>query len=168
MDVFSLQMLLGHEPIQDERSSYRLGFFSPLDVEYSRSLVAPSLYEVLLPRLCSSGRFVWLLDTEQPVEEGVPLRWDDGEPWRFQLNIVPDDNRQLWHISGQLCQDGRTVPLRDVVLLLAEGAVLFQDRLARLRIQEISGKLTPEKNSTFHRLHRIPKYRSIRWRPSLS
>ena len=56
--------------------------------------LSPAMYEQMLPRLCGTGRFVWLLDSRLPFEEGRRLTWDDGPPWQFRLRLEPDEARQ--------------------------------------------------------------------------
>ena len=69
-----------------------------------------------------------------PEEDGRPLAWDDGPPWRFRLRIEADDKKKRWLLEGQLVREGQSgpVPLKTPALLLASGLVLLEDRLARL------------------------------------
>jgi superfamily II DNA or RNA helicase len=101
---------------------------------FSRAVIAPAMYDFLLPSLCATGRFVWQLDSSLPAEEGSPIAWDDGDPWRFRLRAEEDDQRQVWRLSGQVCRGRAIVPLGDVVLLMASGIILFPDKLARLDV----------------------------------
>lgn len=96
----------------------------------------PVLHDVLLPRLCQSGRFFWTLD---PQSESVPptssLTWDDGPPWRFRVNVVEDREAQVWRLTGELfrTETGESVSATKAPVCLTQtGVVLFPDRLARL------------------------------------
>ncbi len=92
---------------------------------------AAAAYEHLLPRLCAHERFVWLPNGESPVEQGRRVVWDDGPPWRFRLQVEPDDARRQWNVTGRLARpDAEPVPLERPVLL-TDGAALFEDQLAR-------------------------------------
>ena len=101
---------------------------------FSRAVIAPAMYEVLLPSLCATGRFLWQLDSSLPAEEGNSIAWDDGDPWRFRLRAEEDDQGQLWRLSGHVCRGSNVVPLSDVLLLMATGIVLFPGKLARLDV----------------------------------
>jgi superfamily II DNA or RNA helicase len=132
-DLDLLQLLLGNQAQNDSQfhSYYYSGSY--LDGQtFTRSIVAPAMYDVLLPRLCRTGRFVWLLNSSLPVEDGDPLAWDDGPAWEFRLRVTPNETAQAWDIEGELFRADASVPLHDAVLLLAHGLVLFPDRLARL------------------------------------
>lgn len=95
--------------------------------------IAPEMHDVLLPKMCQTGRFVWLLDSDlSPDVDGQPVNWDDGPAWQFQLQIDTDDEAQAWHLGGKLYRDGETAELQEPVLLLAVGLVLFPDRLCKL------------------------------------
>ncbi|MCX7426670.1 MAG: SNF2-related protein [Planctomycetia bacterium] len=102
--------------------------------QVSRAVVLPATYEIVLPRLCATGRFVWQMDSSLPVEEGRPMAWDGGDPWRLRLSVEDDPQRRRWRLLGELVRGGDRVPLSDAVLLLDNGLVLFPDRLARLNV----------------------------------
>ena len=91
-------------------------------------------YEQVLPKLCATGRLVWTLNSfGQKLEtEGRPLAWDDGPPWRFRLRIEPDDKNRRWLLEGELVREAATLPLKTPPLMVADGLVLHDDRLARL------------------------------------
>jgi superfamily II DNA or RNA helicase len=118
----------------------RYGYYGYHDYEPKTSQVslAAGAYEHLLPKLCATGRFVWMLDSSQqvPEEDGRGLAWDDGPPWRFCLCIEADDKKKRWLLEGQLVREGEEspLPLKTPSLLLASGLVLLEDRLARLAV----------------------------------
>jgi superfamily II DNA or RNA helicase len=126
-----VELLVGSQAGDD--SPYgRYGYYGYRSI--SRSVVAPAMYDVLLPKLSATGRFVWQLNSASPPEEGTRIAWDDGDPWRFRLAVEEDDGRQLWRILGSICRGDKSVPLDDVVLLMATGLVLFPDKLARFDV----------------------------------
>jgi len=128
-----LQQLLGNTVQNDAYyGSYYYGGSAVDSQAYNRCAISPSLQDVLLPRLCGSGRFVWLLNNGMPLEEGRTIAWDDGPAWQFRLAIQPDEARRQWTIQGQLYRGEQAVPLTDAVLLLSHGLVLFPQTLARL------------------------------------
>ena len=94
--------------------------------------VPAALYEHLLPRLAATGRFVWHLDSSLPTEEAKPLAWDDGEPWKFQLELIADDKKKNWTLSGAYHRGKQVRPLSDAVMPTPTGLLLMDDKLARL------------------------------------
>ena len=95
-----------------------------------------SLQDVLLPKLCQSGRLIWALDpqslTAPPTQT---LVWDDGAPWRFRVNVVEDRAAQVWRMTGELfrAETGEVISAtKGPVCLMQYGLVLFPDCLARL------------------------------------
>ncbi len=116
----------------------RYGYHGYHDYEPKTAQVslAAGAYEHLLPKLCATGRFVWMLDSSQqvPEEDGRGLAWDDGPPWRFRLCIAADDKKKRWLLEGQLVREGEEgpLPLKTPTLLLASGLAVVEDRLARL------------------------------------
>jgi len=92
------------------------------------------MYDVVLPRLCATGRFVWQIDSSLPAEEGKAIAWDGGDPWRFRLHAEGDDSRQLWRLTGSVYRGADSVPLGDAVLSMATGIVLLPDKIVRLDV----------------------------------
>ncbi|MEE8312507.1 MAG: SNF2-related protein, partial [Candidatus Binatia bacterium] len=117
----------------------------------SRVVLGPAMHDIVLPRLCASGRFV-CIDTDADTDEGggsivdnaTPLVWDDGEPWKFRMEIDGDATAQLWHFGGELYRPAptapatskasaeQTVPLEIPAALLPTGLVIFHDAIAKI------------------------------------
>ncbi|MGO8751936.1 MAG: SNF2-related protein [Thermoguttaceae bacterium] len=97
----------------------------------------------VLPKLCETGRFVWLLDgSQQSLEtDARPLAWDSGPPWRFHLHVAADENRKHWRLEGQLISEGEeaAVPLKTPPLLFTGALVLIENRLARMEKGDSQG-----------------------------
>jgi superfamily II DNA or RNA helicase len=130
-----LQLLIGNDARDSTVQNYYYGYTSsPYGswLKFTHCVVAPAMYDIVLPRLCATGRFVWLLENAQPAEEGRPLAWDDGPAWRFRLRFTADDKKKIWRMTGELFREQQSVPLREPVLLQAGGSVVFADRMARL------------------------------------
>ncbi len=130
-----LQLLVGNDARDSTVQNYYHGYTSsPYGswLKFTHCAVSPVMYDIVLPRLCATGRFVWLLENAQPPEDGRPLAWDDGPAWRFRLQIAADDKRKCWRIAGELIRGEQSLPLAEPVLLLSSGIVVFADRLARL------------------------------------
>jgi superfamily II DNA or RNA helicase len=129
VDKRLVQLLLGNEARYDTQ-----GYYNPYASSYRRQscVVAPVMYELLLPELCATERFVWLQDHTRPVEEARAMQWDAGAPWVFHLQCQSDEQQQCWRLRGTLERGADRVDLRQPVLLLSSGLVLFPDRLCRL------------------------------------
>ncbi|HYW79203.1 MAG TPA: SWIM zinc finger family protein, partial [Thermoguttaceae bacterium] len=166
-----IERLLGNQtPDESPYSSY--GYHSYRTV--SRVAIRPAMHDVVLPKLCETGRFVWQIDSSLPAEEGKSIAWDDGDPWRLRLHAESDDSRQLWRLTGSVCRDTDSVPLGDVVLLLATGIVLLPDKLARfgvcgsnfgwfvtLRAQSAIEVPYADRDSLLDMLYRMPQFPEI-------
>ena len=126
-----LQLLVGSNSQQPSEPPF-YGSRYPLFGQVTRVVVNPVLYEALLPRLNATGRFVWLLDTTLPVDEGVPVTWDAGPAWQLRLRVEPQDAAEQWRLQGELYRGEERRPLTEPVLLLARGLVLFPECLAPL------------------------------------
>lgn len=108
--------------------------FQPAYTKRSQVTLTAKTFDYLLPKLCATGRLLWVLNSEEQdaLESGKPVSWDDGPPWRFQLRIDPDDQAQQWCIEGRLVRDGEPpVALKSPPMVLSDGLVLHNDRLAR-------------------------------------
>jgi len=124
-----IELLVGNQATDE--SSYAYYEYDSYRT-FSRAAIAPAMYDLMLPRLCATGRFVWQLDPSLPAEEGKRIAWDGGDPWQFRLRAEEDKQRQLWRLFGQLVRGEDRAALSDAVLVMATGLVLFPDRLARL------------------------------------
>ncbi len=98
---------------------------------YSHCTPGASTYDLLLPRMAATGRLVWKLNTLSPIEEVQTVTWDDGPAWRFRLDATADDKRKKWTLCGTLQREGEARPLVETKLVLGDGVVLFDDRVAR-------------------------------------
>ena len=131
-DADLLGLVVGH---QLDSSSYGWGYngFST----YTRVGVSKATRELLLPKMAATGRLGWIMGSPQSAEEAQPLSWDDGPEWLFSLHAEADNPQKQWRVTGKLHRtlpDGTTeqLPLEAPVLLLKDGLVMTQDRLARL------------------------------------
>jgi hypothetical protein len=132
-----IELLIGNDAQTDSGSAS--AFYSSSYYGYqtfSRSVVTPAMYDLLLPRLCATGRLTWLLDSSMPPEEGRSLSWDGGEPWRLRLRVDAEQPAANYSLRGELFRGDQVRSLSDPVLMLAHGLVLFQESLGRLDAAE--------------------------------
>jgi superfamily II DNA or RNA helicase len=81
-DRWALSLLYGMSAYP--RSGGRYG--PPLGSQHLPTVyLKSSVLELLLPRLCPTGRVILR------SQEDVPLAWDAGEPWRFALSITTEE-----------------------------------------------------------------------------
>lgn len=94
--------------------------------------LAPAMFDVVLPRLCASGKFGWLTEDELPQDDQIHLlAWDDAPAWNLCLSVTESDDRKHWQLCGQLQRNGATEDLTKPLALLGAGLVIFPDRIAR-------------------------------------
>ena len=135
-DHATLGLLLGSY-VDTASSEYHDDFYDDYSVGYNASeptriQLAPQLYSTVLPVLCATGRFGWLLAREQGLDDTQLVAWDGGAPWQFRINTKAFDRKRKWRLQGELVR-GKTVrPLREAVHCFASGLVLWDDRLAEL------------------------------------
>ena len=131
-DRWLLGMLVGNEI----RSSYGYNYHGIGSYAEVRDFsVVPAMFEVLLPRLCATGRFGWLPNDGINREDEVQvLAWDDGPPWQFQLEVSKTPDAERWRFDGALRRGNEVAELGAPLLLLAHRLVIFADRIARLEV----------------------------------
>jgi superfamily II DNA or RNA helicase len=97
-------------------------------VRASFRLVGP-LAGSAIPLLARSERLL-LRTSGAGREDLTPLRWDDGSPWRFQLEVsaVEDSIK----IEGSLVRGGSRMAATEPQLVLAAGFVIADGSIARL------------------------------------
>ncbi len=83
---------------------------------------------MLLPRLCATGR---LYATRDEREYG-PLKWDEGPPWEVAMEVAADPTRPVYRPVGWLVRGDEKRPLKEPLILLAAGWVIWKDRISRL------------------------------------
>ena len=91
-DRWALSLLYGMSSYP--RSGGRYG--PPLGSQHLPTVyLKSSVLELLLPRLCPTGRVILRSSlartTADKVPVDVPLTWDAGEPWRFALSITTEE-----------------------------------------------------------------------------
>jgi hypothetical protein len=133
-----LELLLGHTSYED-RSASQSPYARRDPQRQTSCVVAPVLYDLLVPELCATGRLIWVRDAAAALDDTRSVAWDAGSPWQFKLRMDADAARQSWRLQGQLVRGDDTVPLSDPVLLLAEGLVLFPRHVSRLEASQDFG-----------------------------
>ncbi len=103
------------------------------------STVAPALADVLLPRLCATGRFGYSLSRTDAPDEIKLLTWDDGPAWRLGIQIKRDEQRPVWRIAGRLKRDEQSFAVTEPRLVLPGGLIVFTESISRLHEADNAG-----------------------------
>jgi superfamily II DNA or RNA helicase len=92
------------------------------------------LSATLMPLIAGSGRA--LMQKDMHGQELLPLAWDPGGPWQFQLGLNRKSNGN-WAITGTLRRDGETgagekMDISSPLLVTEGGLVFTRDRVGPL------------------------------------
>jgi hypothetical protein len=86
--------------------------------------------EILLPKICETGRCRLRTDHAQDFERLPVLHWDEGEPWQFRVAVERTGNN--WTLRGILQRGNERLDISEPVSLLQCGVLVMRDSLARL------------------------------------
>jgi superfamily II DNA or RNA helicase len=114
-DRWAMSLLFGMSSYP--RSGYGSGYghaSAQLPTVYLKS----SVLELLLPRLCPTGRVMLRVE----AAEDVTLAWSGGDAWRFALSITSDEGGHC--VDGVMIRSGAREPVRQFSLLTDRIAVL--------------------------------------------
>lgn len=117
-----LTVLIGGNPYP----SY--GYYDGYDRGVDSFWLSPLMAKTLLPRVLQTGRC--FLPFERDEMENQPLAWDDGEPWRFVLEVGGSQS-QGWQVTGSFRRAEQRLSVKDP-LLATRGFLVTRDRVARL------------------------------------
>ncbi len=114
-----------------ERTSYGPGYYqSYYDTAPCRYRLSEPTQDLLIPAMCHTGRCRLRL-TDKDAELRA-LRWDEGTPWEFRLEVAPDAAGKQYVLTGSLRRGTERLDLASPVLLVHGGLVFWEDRVARL------------------------------------
>ncbi len=96
----------------------------------SQFSLSEPLAQLVIPEMCATGR---CLLRQQPNDTELSvLRWDDGEPYQFRLQVAPDEKGKHFRVAGRLRRGAESTDLDSPALLLRGGLVFWPERVARL------------------------------------
>jgi superfamily II DNA or RNA helicase len=98
----------------------------------SRYVLNGPLEDRVLPMIAQSGR--GHLDRIGDEQGLFPFTWDDGPPWRFDLNIASDDKDDVIRVNAAFVRDREQLELHEPALLLSRGFLLTRTTMARLQV----------------------------------
>ena len=132
-DVELLQLMLATDQSHrtNQYGSYYNYYYSGHQTTSSVHL-AHEVFEVILPKLCATGRFVGSQDDQADIEQCTPLTWDEGKPWSFRIDFERNDQKKCWHLLPSFRQGDQSRPLSDALCSHPAGFLVFNDSIARL------------------------------------
>jgi hypothetical protein len=90
-------------------------------------LVPHPLAEKVISLIARAGRC--RIQLSHRTDALTPLAWDEGEPWRFAMELRRH-SKSGWEISGVLRRGDERLKLEDVVLFTPGGLLFTRDRVA--------------------------------------
>jgi superfamily II DNA or RNA helicase len=118
---------IAHLPDPDDR--WALSFISR-EAAFGVASISGPLLEVLLPRLCPTGRVRLRqgyanVPSISDADEESPLTWDDGAPWRLVLVVTheQDDGRDEYRVSAVLVRGHERVNIQQFAVITTTIAV---------------------------------------------
>jgi superfamily II DNA or RNA helicase len=94
-----------------------------------RFVLAPGRQAEVIERLCRTGRC--RLRRTDGEDEPPGLRWDDGPPWQFWLDVRCDLTTKRWTWRGALHRRGHRMDLAEPLVILPGLLILGTGRAAR-------------------------------------
>jgi superfamily II DNA or RNA helicase len=128
-----LQMIAGGANPQSYPASSYYGYGH---ASCSSGVLAPALYDLVLPRLCATRRFVWTERSNETIDEERRIAWDAGEPWHVRIAMEADAPRKLWRLGARFERGQESAALDAPLFILPSGLIMFPGRLARCAVTD--------------------------------
>jgi superfamily II DNA or RNA helicase len=92
--------------------------------------IGQPLAGAIVPVLVRTGRCYLSMNMSIAADDLIPLSWDDGDTWRFHLEMRRSGNR--WKLGGSLRRGAERMELEAASLISKAGFVFAAGRAARL------------------------------------
>ena len=122
-----LSQLLGAAPYQ----SY--GFYDSYDRGLDNFSLTVFMAQTMLPRVVRTGRCFLPFTTEEI--DKPPLAWDDGEPWRFVLE-VRGSRQNKWQLTGDFRRGEQRIAINEPLLVIPGAVLVMPDCVSRVADDE--------------------------------
>ncbi len=109
-DADILSLAIGNHLGVGRGGYYGYGGYENDNPRFSRVDLSGAMSELLLPKLCDTGRFGWVMGPGQPPEEAQTIAWDAGPRWRPRIRVEPNDQQNEWTLTGELVASCRMAP----------------------------------------------------------
>jgi superfamily II DNA or RNA helicase len=133
-------------PLQEDREILTLlngadsyGFYGGYDRGSDSFSLSPLMAETLLPRVVRTGH-CFLPFTQEEIEK-LPLKWDDGDPWRFVLE-VRGNQQNGWQLTGDFRCGDRRMAVNEPLLAKPAGILVMPDCVARFADHDATAWIT--------------------------
>lgn len=130
-DKALLEILIGNRPEENHHTGFGV-YMAAYAARFSASTVRRPLYDLILPRLCATGRLRLRENEREDLSESVALQWDEGPAWQIQLKVASVGDTGDHQLLASLRRGEETVTIRKASLLVQDGLVVLANRLARL------------------------------------
>lgn len=88
------------------------------------------LIEMMMPRICATGRCRLRTITGEDVVQNPAVQWDDGAPWTFAVHV--ERKGDSWIVRGYLQRAGDRMDVSEPNALLQSGLMIARHTIARL------------------------------------
>jgi SNF2 family DNA or RNA helicase len=95
----------------------------------SRYQVPFELCELILPRMCATGRTRMLNASES---NSPPLEWAEGPAWQLALVLDTGSNQEGWELRGELRRDAERLTVGELELLVPGGLAIHQGQILQV------------------------------------
>jgi superfamily II DNA or RNA helicase len=99
------------------------------DVTPASCRIKDAALDILLPKICATGRCRLRTGAVFEFEALPPLQWDDGDPWRFRLVVERQD--KSWSVRGVLRRGEEVMDLAEPAVLL-NNFLIARGKISRL------------------------------------
>ncbi len=123
LDVQLVQMLTASSTLSMSVNDRYYQMFRPIN----KIQIVSGMNLNVMSSLCESGRCLWRLSSEQSITTAKPLSFDYGEPYRFLMKGVADDESQSWKLTGHLQRGDTLKDLAHDIVLGYANLVMFND-----------------------------------------
>ncbi len=151
--------------------------YSKIDFRLEVELYAGQA-EILLPKICRTGRCLLQRFLSEEPRTDQPLQWDEGNPWQFQL--VPEREGRYWRFSGYFKRGEERLDLKDLQFVSAAGFLASATAIARAdstnglfwvnAVWPKSKLLIPDKEMDMflQQFSQLPSVPGVDWPPELA
>jgi SNF2-related domain/Helicase conserved C-terminal domain len=113
-------------------AAFDTGGYYPANERSSNTFsLSPVIAQTLLPRIVRTGRCFLPFEKEEPPA----LQWDDGEPWRFLIEVSGSQS-DGWQMQGIFHRGSQRMRIDEPVIEAKGGFLVTRSHVARLTADE--------------------------------
>lgn len=111
------------------------GYYNGYSSYYRRGpsfyITSLSIQENLMRLITQTGR-CFLRDANYKIEKS-PMKWDDGEPWKFFLSLDNEKSANAYRLKGYLQRARDQISIAKPILFVAGGLFFFENMVCRFQ-----------------------------------